>query len=62
MLSPDGDAEALAEAVVNLAAEPERAKEMGKALQQTIEEKYNARTMAEGYLTLFKTMVKENKR
>lgn len=56
-LTPDGDHEALAEAVNRIASDPNLAQSLGKSLFQTIGKTYSAKQMATGYLDLFHTLV-----
>jgi glycosyltransferase involved in cell wall biosynthesis len=60
LLSPDGNSDALAEAVISLISNPKIAEKMGQKLQLTIEEKFSAQAMAVRYLHLFSTLVDES--
>ena len=61
LLVPSEDPEALAEAVVYMLDNPDKAKEMGASARKTIEESYAISVIADKYVELYLELVKNDK-
>ncbi len=57
VLIPSGDTEALTEAIVSLARDPERRKRIGQAGRKKVEERYCESRMVEGYANLCRSLL-----
>ena len=57
VLIPSGDTEALTEAIVSLARDPERRTRMGQAGRKKAEERYSESRMVEGYANLCRSLL-----
>ena len=59
LLAPPADAGALAEAILRLAREPERARRMGLAGRRRVEEQFGLERMTRAYLDFYAELLKE---
>ena len=58
ILVPPGDAQKLAEAILQLLSDPERARAMGKAARRRVEREFSAQKQAEEHLALYHRLLR----
>ena len=61
LLVPSGDANALADAVIYMLDNPDKAKDMGYNARTTIEQQYKISTVADRYVELYRELIKDDK-